>query len=262
MACSAQENSSPHGFFPQSFVNGTSQASNSPSLQNKKSQLQIPLQKVNGEKPQGGVENALLEERPDDIVEGAGIGVHSIGLIVNGLEQAHFKKELETLIDTATRFDLLVSQVAAIGLGLPGVSDVNLSDFMFSPHALSLVALEGQLAPYPALPTELAQIKTSPTWVVNTEKGTFFIEGFEPIWTLFNSKGEFLGDQDEKALSLTLEQKGESLFGNREALFQSDSQRAEKKTEIEEVKVQSLFEHDVVTKDQSTSSGHSPLDPF
>ncbi|MCB0334147.1 MAG: hypothetical protein KDD55_11645, partial [Bdellovibrionales bacterium] len=130
---------------------------------------------------------------PSFLLEEEGVPVHSIGLIVDGQKREHFKTHLETLIDTASRFDLLVSQVAAIGLILPGKEGISISDFMHSPHAFSLLALEGQLAPYAALPESFGHIERSPTWVVNTSKGAVLVEGYEKIWKLFNKKGEFLG---------------------------------------------------------------------
>ncbi len=76
---------------------------------------------------------------------------------------------------------------------LPGKEGINIGEFMHSPHAFSLMALEGQLAPYAALPEKIAHIERSPTWVINTAQGAVLVEGLEKIWTLFNKKGEFLG---------------------------------------------------------------------
>ncbi|MCB0332817.1 MAG: hypothetical protein KDD55_04910 [Bdellovibrionales bacterium] len=154
------------------------------------------------------VESLLLED--------PGVAVHSIGIVLDGTDQEHFRKHLETLIDTATRFEFLVSQVAAIGLMLPGKSTFHMNDFIFSPHAFSLMALEGQLAPYPALPNGLGSIKRSPTWVINTVEGTVLVEGYEKIWKLFNSKGEFLGFEDLPSIFSKLNQK-EQLLAERAA---------------------------------------------
>lgn len=134
---------------------------------------------------------------PDSILlDDEGIPVHSIGLIINATEENHFRRNIEVLIETASKFELLVSQVAAIGFGIPGAKSVSVGDVIYSPHAFALVALEGQIAPYAVLPPKLDHLKRSPTWVVNTSQGGYLIEGYEPIWRLFNKRGEFIGNGD------------------------------------------------------------------
>lgn len=189
----------PKKFFSEGFVSelGVSGKSIVPLKESKKEKKSLSKKKQKGEVAQESLspfeKSSKKELSPSILLEDEGVPVHSLGLIVDGQKREHFKAHLETLIDTASRFHLLVSQVAAIGLILPGKEGINLGDFMHSPHAFSLLALEGQLAPYAALPESLGKIERSPTWVVNTADGAVLVEGYEKIWKLFNKKGEFLG---------------------------------------------------------------------
>ncbi len=128
-----------------------------------------------------------------------GIPIKSIGVIINARDRAHFSKHVGNLVHIASTFDLIVSQVAAIGMFVPGKENPLMSGLYFSPQSLALIALQGQMAPYLSMPRDL-DIERSPTWVFNTAEGTVLLDGIDAFWLFLNRKGEFIDrDPDEVA---------------------------------------------------------------
>ena len=139
------------------------------------------LDQEEGEVESGSL--AYLEEK--------GIPIRTIGVVINGRNREHFAKHVGNLVHVASSLDLIVSQVAAVGMFVPGKENPLMDGLYFSPQALGLIALQGQLAPYLEVPKKF-DIDKSPTWVLNTAEGTVLIEGLDQFWLYLNRKGEYV----------------------------------------------------------------------
>lgn len=150
-------------------------------------------------------------------------------MIINGRDRAHFAKHVGNLAHIASTFDLIISQVAAIGMFVPGKENPLIDGLYFSPQAFSIIALQGQLAPYLSMPRDL-DIERSPTWVFNTAEGTVLLDGIEQFWLFLNKKGDYV-DRDPEEVARQIQPAVDSLVS------EEDSQESEEKVK------QPLFKH-------------------
>lgn len=189
---------SPEDIFRDDFVREGQgkKTSNLPSSSKKKSHR--PLFSEKEKQEVSDVKDALsLGEDADieDVLsaywEKDGIPLASIGLVVNARDREHFTKHLSNLIHIAATFDLVVSQVAAVGYYVIGRENPSADGFAFSPQAIGLISVGGTIAPYNTLPKGF-DIERSPTWVFNTSQGTILLEGYEKFWLYLNKKGNFV----------------------------------------------------------------------
>ncbi len=146
-----------------------------------------------------------VKDTKNVLEESSGIKAYSLGLIVNGYDQAHFIKHFQAALRTAAHNDLDISSILAVGLVQEGREAESMPLFKRSAELFSLRMLGGKLYPVDKVP-ERFKVASSPSWFVNTAKGTILVEGKEEIWEFFNTKGEFV----EKGFSQTVNEKSKA----------------------------------------------------
>ncbi|MCB0355106.1 MAG: hypothetical protein KDD64_16355 [Bdellovibrionales bacterium] len=157
-----------------------------------------------------GSQKASADGRDAGIVPEVSRGdkIYSIGLLVNGVDKDHLMKHAQTAVDVAAKHDLIISQIAAVGLIQPGKKNVvNAAPLFNSPLAFSVIALDGHFFPLLKMPDDFP-VTRSPTWVINTAKGSILIEGLENIDKMINQYGEYVDKDFASMMAEEVEVKG------------------------------------------------------
>ncbi len=108
----------------------------------------------------------------------------SLGLIVNGTDEAHAKYSIEELIQTAKNFSIALNTVYAVGGMARATEKLPAVEYIWAKTEGAKIKL-ARIVPkeYP--------VELSPSWIVETEQGLVVLDGLNSINTVINSQGRF-----------------------------------------------------------------------
>jgi len=119
------------------------------------------------------------------------IPLKSIGVILNSSDNDHFLKHLKSIIVIATKYNLSISRVYAVG-NIPRIN-ADENKFDYSVEMLKFWILDGLIVPAEGIPKEY-DVEQSPTWIFTTSEGEILVEGILSPEKLLNAKGNFVGE--------------------------------------------------------------------
>ena len=122
--------------------------------------------------------------------------VQSISAVINGIDHDHFEKCLTELVQVLTKYDLRFGHLYSF-------SDPRIIGELMQqkPSKLfNLIARGGEINLISA-PMRY-NTTTSPTWILETEKGEIVLEATGPLANNFNSKGEYIDKPSAKGIPL------------------------------------------------------------
>ncbi len=140
---------------------------------------------------EGEQEAAKEEDEEFAMDDTKGTPVAALSAILNVDEERHFNKNFERFFDVVNRHNLSVGTVYAIS----GADDFSVYTKVIQStlgqRMLEFSLRGGKLQVLDYIPSEY-QVTRSPTWVVETKKGRYLLEGIEKLSRYFNKRGEFV----------------------------------------------------------------------
>lgn len=115
------------------------------------------------------------------------VKVTAVGAIFVALNAGEFQSRLRDLVDIASKYDLDVGKIYALG-DLRLVYDAE--------NIIPLVARGATVGVVDELPEQYASVKQLPTWILETDKGQVVLEGFTSIARFLTAKGEFVDNPE------------------------------------------------------------------
>lgn len=147
--------------------------------------------------PAAAAERIPPTQQEDENFERAfGEPVTRVGVIVNGLDQAHTLEKVRELLDLAEKQKITLGPVHLVGFDLLQVQ-------MSKPYLDLLTELSFRgVAADPDPPSENGlSVARSPTWLIETARGLHVVEGYERLTKLVNRNSHYIAPQfaEEKA---------------------------------------------------------------
>lgn len=126
---------------------------------------------------------------------GSGLEVQSVSLIVNALDEKHFKQSVKELTDLAGATGVHAKTVYAVGnLDSLLPKSFTLAGLALNPKeqpALLLGLYGGNLALVEEPPRQYP-VQRSPSWIITTAQGEYILEAVGPLHNYFNKKGQLV----------------------------------------------------------------------
>jgi hypothetical protein len=126
------------------------------------------------------------ETTPTPLPLRRGEKITRIGAIINGMEEEHRNKMVAQLARYSVESSVPLGMIYIVG---PMLGKNNVGDSFVL--ALSGGTLEGVDAP----PAPYTEIKRSPTWLIQTERGEIVVEGSPELTKFASPLGEFTGPE-------------------------------------------------------------------
>ncbi len=185
LACYAQDLQDPKKFYDSNFVNKPSEPSTPlpRATLPPKSKATITPRSVGALDPAVRI-TVTPSVQPTAIDDRSGSKIKSVSLIVSA-DPEHFEKHYLQLLALRDKYKLIVQDVFIIG-------DAQALYEQKNPSKIPGREIGGTFRYVKKVPAQFGDVKTSPTFAIETEQGTILMEGFVDIEKGFNSKGEFV----------------------------------------------------------------------
>lgn len=137
----------------------------------------------------GFVESNTSLEAPKEVEEDLsyeskeGNKIIWLGAIINSTDSKHTVEKLKELNEEANKYDLMVGPVFLVGN-----TDIASVHEMLGP----LQKRQGLIDFRSEIPKKYKEVKSSPTWIMQTEKGQILLEGTGALKRNFNKSGQLV----------------------------------------------------------------------
>ena len=183
-------------FYEQNFANKIFDESTKPlniETPENKTQIIPPKEKLKEEAGSRPSDFTELNNSKDHQSEIPGEAVQWIGLIITSNQGSVTQNALRLLQKIARRHDFRIGDLYSIGFDQFTPPD---------PMLLSELGLRGANFHFGVTAPENLPVKTTPAWIIATEKGEILLEGILDPTLFFNEKGQYIGDPNEEPTPL------------------------------------------------------------